>query len=588
VASDCDHPLVQGQLLQVSLASQQVVNTFDVVPTGQTGGTIWTSPSIDTATSTIYVTTGNGGSTGQTLANSIIALDSATLSVKSSWQLPAADLSGGDFDWGTTPVLFSDAAGRSLVAADGKDGYVYAFDRTNLAAGPIWERQIARGGECPECGDGSASSSAFGNNTLYVAGGVTTINGTSYMGAVRALDPASGAVRWEHGASGTVVAALAYADGLVVDGAGATLEVLDASTGTPLYSYATGGAIYGAPSIANGEIFAGSTDGNVYAFGLGGAAVTATPTTGATGTATDTPVVPTDTPTKTPTATETSTPTDTPTDTPGPTGTPSATPQPATPTASATDTATNTPVVPTDTPTDTATSTPVAPTDTLTETPVVTDTATPSDTPAETPSATPTDTPSATPQPGACPAGWTCAEVGNPAQPGGQTLAGSTWTVQGGYHSGASSDSFHYVWQAIAGDGSVSARVVAQTDGRLRAKAGVMLRQSASPDAPFYAAFIASGTTLEVQYRDTPGTNAVQKVTLQDSMPAYLKVMRSGTTFSAATSSDGTTWVPMAASSVSLNLGTAPLAGLAVNAHNASGLNTATFDSVSVTSSPLH
>jgi hypothetical protein len=91
-----------------------------------------------------------------------------------------------------------------------------------------------------------------------------------------------------------------------------------------------------------------------------------------------------------------------------------------------------------------------------------------------------------------------------------------------------------------------------------------------------------------VQYRDAPGTNAVQKVTLPDSMPAYLKVMRSGTTYSTATSSDGTTWVPVAASSVSLNLGTAPLAGLAVNAHNANGLNTATFDTVSVTSSPLH
>ena len=155
-----------------------------------------------------------------------------------------------------------------MVTANNKNGNVYAFRAGNLGAGPLWQKAIASGGECPECGQGSIASDAFGNALLYVAGGNTSINGTSYQGAVRALDPATGAYRWEHGAAGPVFAALAYANTLLVDGAGSILEVLNAATGAPLFHFQTGGAIYSAPSVAEGKIFVGSTDTSLYAFGL--------------------------------------------------------------------------------------------------------------------------------------------------------------------------------------------------------------------------------------------------------------------------------------------------------------------------------
>ena len=59
-----------------------------------------------------------------------------------------------------------------------------------------------------------------------------------------------------------------YDNGLVIEAGGPLLEMLDAATGARLYSYATGNTIYSAPSVANGQVFVGSTDGNVYAFGL--------------------------------------------------------------------------------------------------------------------------------------------------------------------------------------------------------------------------------------------------------------------------------------------------------------------------------
>ena len=268
VASLGDCPLVQGQLLQVSLSTHQLVNTFNVVPTGQVGGGIWTSPSVDPVTNTIFVTTGTIANPQQVLAQAILAIDASSLTLKDSWQLPA-NVAVNDSDWGTTPTLFSDAAGNLLVAAINKNGFAYVLKRTNLAAGPVWQQQLAVGGICPTCGDGSVSSGAFANGTLFLAGGNTTIGATGYPGTVRALDPGTGAVKWQHGAAKPVVPALAYANGLVLDAAGPNLEVLNAADGTVLFSYKTGGTLYAAPSVSNGMIFTGGTDGNVDAFGLG-------------------------------------------------------------------------------------------------------------------------------------------------------------------------------------------------------------------------------------------------------------------------------------------------------------------------------
>lgn len=174
-----------------------------------------------------------------------------------------------DSDWGATPVLFDDAQNRHWVVASNKDGYLYAFDRANLAAGPVWRRLISLGGTCPTCGDGSISTAAYANGLIFAAGGNTTINGLGYPGSVRALDPATGNVIWEHGAQGPVVPALTTVNGLVIDEAGSTVEVLSAASGIRLYSYTTAGPIYAAASISNGTIFTGSVDGNVYAFALG-------------------------------------------------------------------------------------------------------------------------------------------------------------------------------------------------------------------------------------------------------------------------------------------------------------------------------
>ena len=55
-----------------------------------------------------------------------------------------------DSDWGTTPTLTTDAAGDQLLSVANKNGILYTFNRNNLSAGPIWQKQIAIGGRLPD------------------------------------------------------------------------------------------------------------------------------------------------------------------------------------------------------------------------------------------------------------------------------------------------------------------------------------------------------------------------------------------------------------------------------------------------------
>jgi hypothetical protein len=108
-----------------------------------------------------------------------------------------------------------------------------------------------------------------------------------------------------------------------------------------------------------------------------------------------------------------------------------------------------------------------------------------------------------------------------------------------------------------------------------------MIRASTDPGSPYYAIYQTPGNGVVVQSRDALGSNAVQETALTGAPPLYLRVSRSGTTFTAATSPDGVTWTLVPNSSVSLpNLGGLVLSGLAVTSHNPATLSTAVFNSV--------
>ena len=182
-----------------------------------------------------------------------------------------------------------------------------------------------------------------------------------------------------------------------------------------------------------------------------------------------------------------------------------------------------------------------------------------------------------------CPAGWTCADIGNPKLVGDQALNGATWTVKGaGTDISNYGDQFHFTWQAEAADTTVTAHVLTQTNTSAVAKAGVMLRQTADTGSAYYGAFVAPDNSLVIQVRTIQGLRTKNLGKTAAGGPTYVRLARWGNIFSAYTSPNGVDWTFATGSNQTMVMGTV-LAGLAVGSANGGAIDTSTFDTVSVT-----
>lgn len=271
ISSHCDDPFVAGGVVGLDAASGAVTASVDLSQTSDParfGAGVWSSPAIDAASESVFVTTASAYGYDDGLAYSLVRLSLRDLAVEDSWKIPLADYNATpDADWGSSPTLFHDAAKRLLVGASQKDGQYYAFDRAHLSAGPVWTTRLAIGGECPSCGDGSISTAAFDGSTLYVGGGRVAVGDVEVRGTVSALDPATGARRWTFPQlHGPVLAPVSVANGVVFAAAGTQAVAIDAATGTGLWLFDTGNLLYGGIAISDGRIFFGDTEGNLYAF----------------------------------------------------------------------------------------------------------------------------------------------------------------------------------------------------------------------------------------------------------------------------------------------------------------------------------
>jgi outer membrane protein assembly factor BamB len=278
ISSFGDCPLVQGKMFQLNASNGAVQHTFNVVPNGCTGGGVWGSPTIDENAGTVLFATGNSGNCSSSQNDhsfALVELRTSDLTVVSIYQLPA-NQRPGDSDFGSTPTLFTNSSGSiSMVGVANKNGKYYAFNRSNIAAGPVWTKQVANGGDCPQCANGSISPSAWDGTSLYVGGGNTTIAGQSCMGGVRKLNPDNGSFLWEHCMhAGPVLGSVtATSSGVVAASQGPVVIVMNASTGVTvarLSDNKPGSLLYAGPTISNGIVFVGNLDGNLYAYSING------------------------------------------------------------------------------------------------------------------------------------------------------------------------------------------------------------------------------------------------------------------------------------------------------------------------------
>jgi len=149
----------------------------------------------------------------------------------------------------------------------------------------------------------------------------------------------------------------------------------------------------------------------------------------------------------------------------------------------------------------------------------------------------------------------------------------------------ANADQFYYTFRAITGDGAAVTKVLSQVNTDPYAKAGLMARDGASPDAMnAFVGITPSGSAF--QDRPTPGaTTTVTNVTGK-AVPIWLRLERSGTTFKGSTSSDGNTWSQVTNPYTFASFNPTALIGLAASSHTTSTTTTATFDSMATVTPP--
>jgi len=184
-----------------------------------------------------------------------------------------------------------------------------------------------------------------------------------------------------------------------------------------------------------------------------------------------------------------------------------------------------------------------------------------------------------------CPTPWTCADIGGPIPPGSQSYNSKTgkWTINaGGADITGTADEFHFVSQTLPGNGSVIAHVLTQTNTSPGAKAGVMLRATTATGSPNYALLVSPGQGIKAQVRKTLNGDTQKLANPTGTVPAWLKITRTADTYTAYTSTNGTTWTLIPGSTITINLGTSMLAGLAVTSHNSGTLGTVTMKNVKV------
>ncbi len=270
ISSNCDNPYILGRVDALDAAAGSVTASANLSQTADPahfGAGVWSSPAIDRAAGEVFVTTASAYHYEDGLAYSIARLSLAGLSIEDHWKITRADFAlTPDPDWGSSPTLFHDAAGRLLVGAGQKNGYYYTFLRRDLASGPVWKTQIANSGECPQCGNGTISTAAFDGKRLYVGSGEPP--DYSSRGAVTALDPSTGAIVWLAKLPGIVLAPISYANGVLFAAAGTSVYALDADTGAVLRQMDASADLYGGIAISNGRIYFGDLTGNVYAYGI--------------------------------------------------------------------------------------------------------------------------------------------------------------------------------------------------------------------------------------------------------------------------------------------------------------------------------
>jgi fibronectin type 3 domain-containing protein/regulation of enolase protein 1 (concanavalin A-like superfamily) len=180
----------------------------------------------------------------------------------------------------------------------------------------------------------------------------------------------------------------------------------------------------------------------------------------------------------------------------------------------------------------------------------------------------------------ALPAPWSYGPVAYPTTPPYATLSGNTFTVRGaGLDIGSNADAFGFAYLSMTGNGTITARYASRSNYSQLNKSGLMMRENLTGGSRHVFMMLDGNNNTNFASRATAGgTTALAGGTASQTVPRWLRIVRSGDTFTGYRSSDGVSWTQQGSVTIAMN--STIYVGFAVCSRNSGKLDTATFDNV--------
>ncbi|MDP6636269.1 MAG: lamin tail domain-containing protein [Phycisphaerae bacterium] len=177
---------------------------------------------------------------------------------------------------------------------------------------------------------------------------------------------------------------------------------------------------------------------------------------------------------------------------------------------------------------------------------------------------------------------WIGADIGQVAAPGAAGEFAGTWSIDGsGADIWGNSDEFHYVYQALSGDFTVTARVKSVENTNSWAKSGVMIRETLDSTSPNAFMAVTPGNGVSFHRRIAAGQQTTQTQIGGLTAPYWVRLVREGNLFTGYRSLGGANWTVVGSATIAMSQPEVYV-GMAVTSHNDGVLCTAQFDNVSI------
>ncbi len=181
------------------------------------------------------------------------------------------------------------------------------------------------------------------------------------------------------------------------------------------------------------------------------------------------------------------------------------------------------------------------------------------------------------------PSGWTGADIGGVTGQSSCESSGTYTIVAGGADIWSTSDEFRYTYKSLTGDGTITAKVNSLQNTDPWAKSGVMIRESLAANSAHVDCHVTSGNGISFQLRATTGGTTTSTIASGISAPYWVRVQRTGNSFSAFRSANGTTWTQVG-TATTVTMASSVYIGLAATSHSTGNLGTSTISDVTIVS----